>query len=55
MCHVDEQCELRDFVEHRENLSYDEPRLFFFQFTNDVETITDDKEVILMESNGQQV
>lgn len=49
--HVTTQCELKDFVEHQvdDQLTYNEPLRFFFQFTNDFEEITGDKEVILMD------
>lgn len=51
--HVEDLCELRDFVEHQyyegKQLNYSEPLQFFFEFANKVETITDNDEVVLMD------
>lgn len=47
---VNKKCELRAFVDsHPDQLGYDEPRSYFFEFTNRIENISDEKEVILME------
>lgn len=47
---VNKKCELRAFVDsYPDQLGYDEPRSYFFEFTNRIENISDEKEVILME------
>ena len=45
---MDRNCQLRDFVDSHPDLNYNDSTLFYFQFTNKAEMISEGQEVILM-------